>query len=159
LFFSQQKFINNGQKEEEPGTTWWVPITYTTSNTINFGDTAPKVWLKNVKEADIEFALADNEWVILNLQQTGMTVCVLCTAPPFHSSFIKVDVNAIRYIMMPPLQHFHFLTNTNINMQPTHVSKVRTNCRQSVSNPGSLYSNKSFDILMLYHLKLIFTFH
>jgi hypothetical protein len=59
-----------------------VPITYTTGNNIDFLDTAPKVWLKNVKEVDIEFALAEDEWVILNVQETGMTV-FSCTAPSF----------------------------------------------------------------------------
>jgi hypothetical protein len=86
--FSQKKFLTSGEAEEEPATTWWVPITYTKKNSINFNETAPKVWLKNIPEDDIEIPLAEDEWVILNIQETGtklktnsMTLCafVYCT--------------------------------------------------------------------------------
>jgi hypothetical protein len=82
--FSQKKFLISGELLEEPATTWWVPITYTTKKNTNFEDTAPKVWLRNIQEDDIELTLADDEWVILNIQETGMkiktnsmTACVL----------------------------------------------------------------------------------
>lgn len=52
------------------------------------------MWLKNVKEADIEFPIATDEWVILNVQETGMTAIVFsCTALQLHLNFIKVEVN------------------------------------------------------------------
>lgn len=86
-----------------------MPITYTTNNSINFEDTAPKVWLRNIPEVDIELTLADDEWVILNIQETGtklktnsMTVCVCFHVPPIHLHYIlyyilyiKVDVDAM----------------------------------------------------------------
>jgi aminopeptidase N len=70
--FSQKKFLISGEAEEESATTWWVPITYTTKNNINFENTTAKVWLRNVTEDDIELTLAEDEWVILNIQETGM---------------------------------------------------------------------------------------
>jgi hypothetical protein len=152
--FSQKKFLISGEAEEEPATTWWIPITYTTKNNTNFDDTAPKVWLRNIIEDDVELTLADDEWVILNIQETGMkletnsmTVCVLsCTEPPFHLHYIKMDMNAMIIDATTPPSTFSFPYQHHhqyIYMPPTQISKVGTNCRQLVKTPESLYSNKS----------------
>lgn len=70
IISSQKRFINTGETEDP--TTWWVPITYTKKNAIDFTTTKPTAWLKNVAEDDIVTELAEDEWIILNIQETGM---------------------------------------------------------------------------------------
>ena len=65
----QSRFLISG-----PATTdelWWVPLTYTTSSELDFTNTKPKEWLKNIKETDVDIAKSDDEWIIFNIQSTG----------------------------------------------------------------------------------------
>ncbi|XP_018360017.1 PREDICTED: aminopeptidase N-like [Trachymyrmex cornetzi] len=51
--------------------TWWVPITYTTRTELNFNDTVPRHWLTPDVQEIIISNIAQFDWIILNLQQTG----------------------------------------------------------------------------------------
>jgi hypothetical protein len=93
FILSQKRFLITGEPEEEP-TTWWVPITYTKKNSIDFSTTTPTVWLEDVAEADIETELAEDEWIILNIQETGIKLNIqytfVCVLHLFQSNFMKL---------------------------------------------------------------------
>lgn len=43
----------------------------TTSRAANFSKTQPQYWLRNEREIQIDFNFSENDWYLLNLQQTG----------------------------------------------------------------------------------------
>ena len=55
---------------------WWVPVSYTTSNELNFTDTKPRTWLKAEPNVQLDVNITDDEWVMLNLQVAGNTICM-----------------------------------------------------------------------------------
>jgi hypothetical protein len=87
ILFSQKRFFIANESEDSP-TTWWIPITYTKRNNSDFDTTAPSEWLKGEQDKHIHAGLGEDEWFILNIQETGMTlkiympllmcVCVCC---------------------------------------------------------------------------------
>lgn len=51
---------------------WWVPITYTTQDNVDFNSTHPKAWIKGTEDQIPLTSLPDsNTWIMLNLQATG----------------------------------------------------------------------------------------
>lgn len=59
----------NADKHED---LWWIPITFTTSNVLNFNETRPSSWIRKTKELVIEDVDINNlDWLIVNVQQTG----------------------------------------------------------------------------------------
>ncbi|XP_011058986.1 PREDICTED: aminopeptidase N-like isoform X1 [Acromyrmex echinatior] len=48
---------------------WWIPVTFATQSNPNFSNTMPKYWLR--PDQNISFTINSNDWIILNLQQTG----------------------------------------------------------------------------------------
>lgn len=109
IHISQKKFLISGETEEEPATTWWVPITYTTNNSIDFENTAPKVWLRNISEDDIELTLADNEWVILNIQETAFYRVIY---DDVNYELLKDYLNSDNYINIHPLNRAQLLDDS-----------------------------------------------
>lgn len=109
IHISQKKFLISGEAEEEPATTWWVPITYTTKNRINFDDTAPKVWLRNIAEDDIELTLADDEWVILNIQETAFYRVIY---DDVNYQLLNDYLNSDDYINIHPLNRAQLLDDS-----------------------------------------------
>lgn len=77
--FKQQRFVyvNNtnknrllGQKLESP--LWWVPLSYTTANKRDFVTTKPSEWMRKTQALTIhDSGLADTDWLLVNIQQTG----------------------------------------------------------------------------------------
>ncbi|XP_069688788.1 aminopeptidase N-like [Periplaneta americana] len=68
IHISQQRFLISGDTD---GTIWQIPITYTTKSKINFANTKATAWLTG-KEMDLSVTdLADDDWIILNIQETG----------------------------------------------------------------------------------------
>ncbi|KYM93558.1 Aminopeptidase N [Cyphomyrmex costatus] len=49
--------------------TWWIPVTYATQSNPDFSNVIPKFWLR--PDQNISFRINPNDWIILNLQQTG----------------------------------------------------------------------------------------
>ncbi|XP_015604737.1 aminopeptidase Ey [Cephus cinctus] len=72
---TQERFmLRNGttvvEYKEKP--KWWIPITYTTESSKNFGITRPSHWM----EAETSLTLPNlgansSQWVIFNVQETG----------------------------------------------------------------------------------------
>lgn len=73
----QQRFVyenaknqSNDMEEEEP--LWWIPITYTTAEELDFENTRPLTWIPRSKIYEIESRnLTTANWFIFNIQQSG----------------------------------------------------------------------------------------
>ncbi|XP_065344833.1 aminopeptidase N-like [Cloeon dipterum] len=52
---------------------WLIPLTLTTQSELNFANQVPKSWLLTAESSigSAEGIPADNEWIIVNIQQTG----------------------------------------------------------------------------------------
>ncbi|XP_018338395.1 PREDICTED: aminopeptidase Q-like [Trachymyrmex septentrionalis] len=48
---------------------WWIPVTFATQSNPNFSNTVPRHWLR--PDQNISFTINSNDWIIVNLQQTG----------------------------------------------------------------------------------------
>ncbi|KAG5321807.1 AMPN Aminopeptidase, partial [Acromyrmex heyeri] len=48
---------------------WWIPITFATQSNPNFSSTVPRYWLQ--PNQNITFKIDPNDWIIVNIQQTG----------------------------------------------------------------------------------------
>lgn len=72
ITFSQSRFLREGYEvRDEKSSCWWVPISYTTGEELNFNFTEPKHWLpcpKTTVEAKIDNC---NSWHIVNIQAAG----------------------------------------------------------------------------------------
>lgn len=56
------------KSDEENNPLWWVPLTYTTSNELNFNDTKPSRWMKAERSINVKEEIKENEWIIFNTQ-------------------------------------------------------------------------------------------
>ncbi|KAM7359628.1 suppressor of ER stress-induced death isoform 1-T6 [Cochliomyia hominivorax] len=73
----QQRFVyeksknqSNDIEDEDP--LWWIPITYTTSEELDFENTRPLTWIPRSKIYEIESRnLTTANWFIFNIQQSG----------------------------------------------------------------------------------------
>ncbi|KYN20769.1 Aminopeptidase N [Trachymyrmex cornetzi] len=54
---------------EETNNKWWVPITFVTQSNPDFSNTVPRYWLR--PDRNITFTIDPNDWIIVNIQQTG----------------------------------------------------------------------------------------
>lgn len=67
LQLSQEQFSFYETKND---VNWWVPITYVSSSSMDFNNTAPIIWLKPGRNETIKFSKAQG-WIIVNTQQAG----------------------------------------------------------------------------------------
>lgn len=67
LTIKQKRFLLTG--ENDSNNTWYIPISYTTSDRPNFTDTTPKFWIQ--KEEITSIDLPTSDWHLLNLQCSG----------------------------------------------------------------------------------------
>lgn len=77
---SQQRYL--ADTVHEPSDTehcWWAPLSYTSSDELDFNNTHPKSWLKckcNEKNVGIPETVKDmpdeTEWVIFNIEMSGL---------------------------------------------------------------------------------------
>ncbi|EZA50666.1 Aminopeptidase N [Ooceraea biroi] len=51
--------------------SWWIPITFTIQNKFDFHNTVPYAWLTPEKSCIPLEPIRKNNWIIVNLQQTG----------------------------------------------------------------------------------------
>lgn len=77
----QQRFtyavVNDHKKRLLESSTdnplWWIPISYTTESVLNFDDTKPVEWIRKTPNITISVPnLADDDWILVNIQQTGI---------------------------------------------------------------------------------------
>lgn len=80
-------------EKDEP--LWWVPISYTTAERLNFNDTKPVTWIRKTPTLKISDAdIAPEDWILVNIQQTGKWTfenvnskisILICTSPIFSN--------------------------------------------------------------------------
>lgn len=65
---NQWKKLNMAFKES----LWWVPISYTMSNELDFNDTKPDEWIRGTEQIELPLTnLTDIDWILVNIQSTG----------------------------------------------------------------------------------------
>lgn len=57
-------------KECTNNSEWWIPITFATQSNPDFSKTVPNHWLG--PEQTSSFEIYPSDWIIVNVQQTGM---------------------------------------------------------------------------------------
>ncbi|KYN14166.1 Glutamyl aminopeptidase, partial [Trachymyrmex cornetzi] len=62
--------VRKDNETENKTTKWWIPITFATQSNLNFSNTVPRYWLRPDRH-NISFTINPNDWIIVNLQQTG----------------------------------------------------------------------------------------
>uniref|UniRef100_A0A1I8P6R0 Aminopeptidase N n=1 Tax=Stomoxys calcitrans TaxID=35570 RepID=A0A1I8P6R0_STOCA len=68
--FVYKKLIADNKTQEDP--LWWIPITYTTAEELDFNNTRPITWIPRSKIYEIESRnLSTADWFIFNIQQSG----------------------------------------------------------------------------------------
>lgn len=63
-----------GNNTDTNNSLWWVPLTYTSQDKLNFDNTQPTQWLKAEPRIELsDLQVAPNHWVLFNIKQTGET--------------------------------------------------------------------------------------
>nr|XP_012230690.1 PREDICTED: uncharacterized protein LOC105677005 [Linepithema humile] len=62
-FMPSNKDIDNNK--------WWIPVTFATQTNPDFSNTLPTHWLRPQDQSIIIDGINPNDWIIVNLQQTG----------------------------------------------------------------------------------------
>lgn len=71
LEFRQKRFTYTKTDQEE-ASLWWIPLSYTTEKQLEFNSTQPIQWMRKTPSLTIEMDDLDNEeWILVNVQQTG----------------------------------------------------------------------------------------
>ncbi|XP_050685905.1 aminopeptidase N-like isoform X1 [Eriocheir sinensis] len=69
---TQQRFLLAGNSSDDQGSSWWVPISYTSANAPNFTYTFPDLWIPaGTSSYAMTPKIPKEHWVILNIQGTG----------------------------------------------------------------------------------------
>ncbi|KAL5283636.1 hypothetical protein ACFFRR_006103 [Megaselia abdita] len=73
----QERFVYSNTSKaildlEDSNPLWWIPISFTTSEELNFNHTQPSQWVPRTSKHEFEDAkLGHSSWHIFNIQQTG----------------------------------------------------------------------------------------
>lgn len=69
--YQDQYYLNDKGNMQHSHNNWWIPITFTTDEQLDFTNTTPQYWL-TPKQVEILVDLQNLDgWILLNLQQTG----------------------------------------------------------------------------------------
>ncbi|XP_037868658.1 aminopeptidase N [Bombyx mori] len=70
--FSQERFVLiNETSSSQQAPLWWIPVSYTTASEQDFRSTRPKFWLEGVQSVVKDFPVKNEDWLIVNIQETG----------------------------------------------------------------------------------------
>lgn len=68
----QERFVYSNTSKEDNDPLWWIPVSFTTSEELNFNKTQPSKWIPRTKKYQFEDSiLGHSSWHIFNIQQTG----------------------------------------------------------------------------------------
>lgn len=67
--FSQKRFVSSKGPQLE--SKFFIPINYATARNSNFDSVRPTYWLENDSSTITVPDLSEDEWIIVNKQQTG----------------------------------------------------------------------------------------
>jgi len=71
---SQERFllVKNENSTDDHDYKWWIPLSYTTKEELDFNSTKNKLWLKDTEDQiSVPGLPASDKWIIFNTQQTG----------------------------------------------------------------------------------------
>lgn len=77
ITLEQERFVYSNKSKEtvdikDRDPLWWIPISYTTSEELNFNKTQPSKWIPKTKVYQFEDQnLSTSKWFMFNIQQTG----------------------------------------------------------------------------------------
>ena len=60
-----------GNLPDQKSNRWWIPINFATTSNPNFKKTAPTHWLKPDAESLTIDGIKKDDWIIINIQQSG----------------------------------------------------------------------------------------
>lgn len=66
----QERFLLRNMKSTPINVKWWIPITWTTQENMNFNQVNVAYWLKHEGETTINLSKSSG-WVIFNVQSAG----------------------------------------------------------------------------------------
>ncbi|CAG2062065.1 unnamed protein product [Timema podura] len=100
---NQERFLltrNNTADDEDY--SWWVPLTYTTSDELDFINTSTKVWLNRTEESKniTILNLKEMDWLIFNIQQIGFYRVNYDTT---NWKILISQLNSDQYEVIPPV--------------------------------------------------------
>ncbi|KAJ8681954.1 hypothetical protein QAD02_017746 [Eretmocerus hayati] len=71
VHLSQSRFHLRPPANETDKSTWIIPINWATKSDPNFDTVGSVIWMENENVKEISFKRKPDDWVILNIQQTG----------------------------------------------------------------------------------------
>nr|CAD7397318.1 unnamed protein product [Timema poppensis] len=106
---NQERFLltrNNTADDEDY--SWWVPLTYTTSDELNFINTSTKVWLNRTEESKniTILNIKEKDWIIFNIQQIGFYRVNYDTT---NWKLLISQLNSDQYEVIPPVNRAQLL--------------------------------------------------
>lgn len=75
--FKQTRFVylesnKTIKSQPQPDPLWWIPLTYTTMQEMDFNNTRPSYWIRGIRNLTINnLDIKNYHWIIVNLQQTS----------------------------------------------------------------------------------------
>lgn len=74
MFVFQERFYHYGLNSTSEE-LWHVPLTWTTENEQQFGNTLPKAWMAKkrmkINDTALSRASSSDQWILFNINQTG----------------------------------------------------------------------------------------
>jgi len=71
IILTQEHFVPKNESENVNDNKWWIPLTFATQTNPDFSNTLPTHWLKPQDQHITIDGIDPNDWIIVNLQQTG----------------------------------------------------------------------------------------
>ncbi|XP_025268278.1 aminopeptidase N [Camponotus floridanus] len=71
IILTQEYFVLKNENENVNDNKWWIPLTFATQTNPDFSNTLPTHWLKPQDRYITIDGIDPNDWIIVNLQQTG----------------------------------------------------------------------------------------
>ncbi|XP_014280242.1 aminopeptidase N isoform X2 [Halyomorpha halys] len=70
---TQKRYLQLKTEGPINDTCWWIPITYTTQDKLDFKDNSPKLWMNCANRDTVELTKLDpNSWLLLNIDIGGL---------------------------------------------------------------------------------------
>lgn len=72
-YLFQERFLLQSKKDPNPNEQlWWVPLSFTDAEKLDFETTKPKYWMKAEKYLNLQtLDVSPDSWVIFNVKETG----------------------------------------------------------------------------------------
>ncbi|XP_025264386.1 aminopeptidase N-like, partial [Camponotus floridanus] len=71
IILTQEHFVLKNESKNINDNKWWIPLTFATQTNPDFSNTLPTHWLKPQDRNITIDGIDQNDWIIVNLQQTG----------------------------------------------------------------------------------------